>query len=194
MANPSKIKKIIKISIITSLGLLSTAAATIVILGLRDNIGHADVALVLGSKVELNGVPSRRLAARLDRTSELYKAGYFKTIITSGGLGVEGFDEAKVMQQYLVTRGVPTEHIVIDSNGNTTYASAKFTAAFMQQRKLTKVFVISQYFHLPRARLALERFRVPGVYSSYARFFEGWDVYSSFRETAGYIQYYFRRY
>ena len=105
-------------------GLILAGTAILVVAGLRDDIGKADAALVLGCKVELDGTPSTRLRARLDRTLELYQAGHFPKIITSGGVGKEGFDEAAVMRDYLVARGVPTEHIIVDSDGTTTFASA----------------------------------------------------------------------
>jgi len=52
--------------------------------------------------------------------------------------------------------------------------------------------VVSQYFHLPRARLALRRFGIETVYSAHAFFFEARDVYSSVREVFGYGEYLWR--
>ena len=70
----------------------------------------AAAALVLGSNVELTGVPSARLAARLDRGAGLYAAGVVK----------HGFDEALVMRDYLVRAGVPAASIIVDSGGADT--------------------------------------------------------------------------
>jgi uncharacterized SAM-binding protein YcdF (DUF218 family) len=64
----------------------------------------------------------------------------------------------------------------------------------MHHLKSHSVFVVSQYFHLPRARLALERFGISPVYSAHAHFFEWRDLYSSPRELAGYVRYYLRSY
>ena len=160
--------------------------------GLTDRLGHADVALVLGSKVELDGKPSVRLRARLDRAAELYKGGYFPWIIVSGGLGKEGFDEAVVMRDYLVAQGLPADRLILDSHGDTTFASAQNTRTIATQRHFKSVLVVSQYFHLPRSRLALQRCGFGPVYSAHARLFEGRDVYSSLRETLGWIEYRFR--
>ena len=150
--------------------------------------------MVLGSKVELDGKPSPRLQARLDKTLELYRAGYFPAVIASGGVGKEGFDEASVMRDYLVVHGIPKERVIVDSTGITTFASAKSTVLIMKQRQLKSVFVISQYFHLPRSRLALEHFGISTVYSAHAQFFEVRDAYSSLRELLGYFSYMFRHY
>lgn len=175
-------------------GLILAGTAILVAAGLRDNIGKADAGLVLGSKVELDGTPSARLRARLDRTLELYNAGQFPKVITSGGVGKEGFDEAAVMRDYLVARGVPTEHVIVDSDGMTTFASARNMLQIARQQRIKSVLVVSQYFHIPRSRLALHRFGISTVYSAHARIFELRDIYSSFREFFGYLSYLFREY
>ena len=169
------------------------ATVALVASGLRDDIAHSDVALVLGSKVELDGKPSSRLGARLDKTAELFRAGYFPQIIASGGVGKEGFDEAAVMRDYLVSHGVPADRIIVDSLGVTTFSSAKNTAQISLQLGFKSVLVVSQYFHIPRSRLALKRFQIPAIHSAHADFFEWRDVYSSRRETAGYAAYLLRR-
>lgn len=182
------------IAFIVALGLTLLGTAILVIDGLRDELGKADVALVLGSKVELDGTPSARLQARLDRTLEMYRAGYFSKVITSGGVGIEGFDEAVVMKDYLAARGIPKEHILVDSTGINTFASAKRTAEMARENGFKSVFVVSQYFHIPRSRLALHRFGISTVYSAHAHIFEGRDIYSSVREFLGYLSYWFREY
>ena len=141
---------------VTAITLLGTTV--LVLAGLQDDTGKADVALVLGSKVDPGGTPSARLCARLDKTLELYRAGHFANIITSGGTGAEGYDEALIMRDYLVDHGVPSGRIIIDSDGINTFASARNTLKIARQQQFRSVFVISQYFHIPRARLALRRF------------------------------------
>ena len=162
--------------------------------GLRDELGHADVALVLGNTVHPDGTPSRRLSARIERTLELYREGYFPLILVSGGLGKEGHDEAVVMREYLVQRGVPAEAILVDSEGLNTFASARKTQQLMSERGLSKALVITQYFHVPRSKLALKKFGIPTVYSAHARYFEGRDLYSIPREIAGMLKYTLRNY
>jgi len=177
-----------------TLGILLLGSAILVIAGLRDHIGRADIGLVLGSKVNLDGKPSKSLRGRLDRTIELYRGGYFPAVIASGGIGKEGYDEAVVMRDYLVSHGIPQERVVMDNTGTTTYASARNTLQIMRQQKLGSVMVVSQYFHIPRARMALERFGIPVVYSSHARLFEVRDIYSVPRELFGYLSYACRHY
>ncbi len=170
-------------------GLYLLATLLLVADGLHERPGKADVGLVLGSKVELDGRPSARLQARIDRAAELYKAGSFAWVIASGGVGKEGFDEAVVMRDALVAKGVPADHILLDSHGDTTGASARNTAVIAKAHGFHSVLAVSQYFHLPRCRLALERSGLGPVYSGSAHYFEWRDVYSALRETAGWVKY-----
>ena len=190
----ARIRKSVLLALSVVAAVLVLGTAILVVAGLSDSLGTADIALVLGSKVELDGTPSPRLRARLDRTLELYRAGYFPAVIASGGTGKEGFDEASVMRDYLVAHGIPSDRVIVDSLGTTTFMSAQNTLAIARQQKLSSVFVVSQYFHLPRARLALTRFGISTVYSAHAHFFEVRDVYSSLRELFGYVSYFFRHY
>jgi vancomycin permeability regulator SanA len=175
--------------------LLLAVAATAALVGdgLHDEIAPADVGLVLGNTVHRDGTPSRRLAARLDRTLELYRAGTFPLVIVSGARGREGWNEAAVMRDYLAARGVPLERVVVDSAGVNTWASALHTQRLMEQRRLRVALVITQYFHVPRARLALKQAGVPVVCSAHARHFELRDLYSIPRELIGLVRYGLRR-
>lgn len=161
--------------------LLLAGTALIVV----DDLGTADVAVVLGSKVELDGKPSARLRARLDRTLEIYRQNLCPWIITSGGVGKEGFDEAAVMRDYLAANGVPRDRILVDSLGINT-------ARLAREHGFRAVIVVSQYFHLPRSELALRRNGFSTVHTAHARWFEWRDVYSSVREAVGYVVYWYR--
>lgn len=168
---------------------LLVAAAALALQGINDEIHEADVAVVLGNTVNPDGTPSRRLAARLDMALELYHRGVFKNVIVSGGLGREGFDEAVVMKDYLVRRGVKQDHITVDSLGLTTAATARNVAAITKEHHWSGVLVISQYFHIPRCRLAFSQAGVNPIYTAHARYFELRDLYSIFREVIGYAAY-----
>jgi vancomycin permeability regulator SanA len=170
------------------------SALAIVWDGLNDKLGIANVGIVLGNKVETNGFPSPRLQARLDKTIELYKQGFFSEIIVSGSVGREGYDEAKVMKRYLAQRGIPEKHIYVDSDGKTTYLTAKNAQRIMREKHWQSAFVISQYFHISRTKLALKKFGISPLYSAHADFFEFRDGYSTVREVIGFYAYLLRGY
>jgi vancomycin permeability regulator SanA len=166
----------------------------IVIDGLSDDIHAADVAIVPGSKVEVSGLPSTRLRARLDKAVELYQQGIFRHVIVSGGTGSEGFDEAAVMKAYLIEKGVPEAQVYVDSQGATTYLTAKNSSRMMKENGWRSALVVSQYFHISRTKLALRRFGVSSVFSAHANYFELRDIYSIAREVFGYGGYLFQSY
>jgi vancomycin permeability regulator SanA len=164
----------------------------IVVVGLRDGAHQADLAVVLGNKVESDGSPSPMLKARLDHAVELYREGYFQRVLVSGG-HKEGYDEALSMGRYLEANGVPREAIFEDNKGFNTWETARNTAAFLHEHHLTSVLVVSQYFHMPRCRLAFTKFGIAPVYLSPARYWSVRDFWSVPREVAGYVVYYLRR-
>jgi uncharacterized SAM-binding protein YcdF (DUF218 family) len=171
----------------------SGASLAIVEAGLHDNLHAADLAVVLGSKVDRDGHPSLELQARLDRAIALYRQGYFKLVLVSGGRGREGYDEPVVMAQYLEAHGVPASAILEDNDGNTTWMTAKNTARVMDERHLKSALVVSEYYHMPRCRLAFEKFGIAPVYTSHAQFWCLRNFFSVPREVIGYAAYSMRR-
>jgi uncharacterized SAM-binding protein YcdF (DUF218 family) len=149
--------------IVFTLFLLQTAY--LVLDGLHDVVRPADAILVLGSKVKSGGMVSNTLKGRLDQGYALYRSGFSQRIIVSGGLGKEGYCEAKVMADYLERLGVPQRHILVDENGRNTWQSA----LNFKGMNFRSVILVSSYWHLTRAKLAFRRLGVPEVYASHAR-------------------------
>ncbi len=163
--------------------------ALIVIDGLNDELKPVDIAVVLGNKVDIDGQPSERLQARLDKAFELYNEGYYSFVIVSGGIGKEGFDEAKVMKAYLVEKGVTEDKIIEDNNGYNSYMTAQSTSKIMDELKLDSAMVITQYFHISRTKLAFRKLGIKEVHSAHAQIFEFRDIYSIIREFPAYYKY-----
>lgn len=172
--------------------LVSGLCALIAIDGLRDEIAPSDVAIVLGSKVLPGGQASPRLAARLDAALGLYRDRRVRRIIVSGGTGVEGYSESRVMRDYLAGRGVPAAALIEDPQGVTTWATAKNSAAIMRRLHLSSAIVVSQYFHIPRTRLAMRAQGIGRIGNVHARIFEWRDLYSTLREIPALVRYWWR--
>jgi vancomycin permeability regulator SanA len=168
---------------------LFVAGLAIPLSGLHDTPAPADLIVVPGNTVELNGRPSRRLQARLDAALSAYRQGLAQRIFVSGGTGAEGYDEAKVMAQYLQRQGVPAGAIVIDSRGIDTAATARHASIYMQAAHLRSALVATQYFHVARMTLALRRNGVRVAGSVHPQFVEARDLYSIAREAPAYLKY-----
>lgn len=108
----------------------------------------APVALVLGAGLTPKGNPSLMLRDRLDVTASLYRDGRVTKILASGDHGTVAHDEVRAMRARLLELGVADRDIFTDHAGFDTWSSA------VRARKVfgaTKVVVITQRFHLPRA-------------------------------------------
>ncbi|MBC7697137.1 MAG: YdcF family protein [Bacteroidia bacterium] len=165
------------------------AMAAIVYDGLNDNVFKADLIIVPGNKVELDGKACPRLQARLNEAIEIYNQGQTKSIFVSGGFGKEGFDEATVMSEYLIQHGISQSVIVTDSLGIDIMATAKNASVFMKKHHFTSAIVVTQYFHVSRTKLALKKMGISSIGNAHARFVELRDIYSLAREVIGYITY-----
>ena len=175
--------------LIAAVAVFPLTAAMIAIDGLIDRPAAADAVVVPGNTVDSNGKPSQRLASRLDVAVGAYKQHLVPLVIVSGGMGREGFNEAEVMAGYLIAHGVPTKSILLDSNGINTAATATNVARILRARGLGSVLIATQFFHVTRTRLALQRSGLRVVGSVHARYFELRDVYSLARETVGLAAY-----
>lgn len=136
--------------------------------GFSDRFEKTDAALVFGNKVEESGIPSERLERRLLRSLELYKHGFVSYIIVSGAVGIEGHDESLVMRNWLLAQGVPAQSIIQDSAGKDSVSSAKRYAELSASRNWMPPVVVTDYFHITRAKLALRQAGVPGAFSAHA--------------------------
>ncbi|MGE5704601.1 MAG: YdcF family protein [Clostridia bacterium] len=157
--------------------------------GLFDKNHRADVAVVLGNKVEKDGTPSERLQHRLEKVVELYREGYFPHIIVSGGIGVEGFDEAQIMKRYLLQKGIPSDTIITDSMGFNTRMTAQNSKKIADNMGIKSAMIITQFYHVSRTKLAFSQSGFEEVYSAHANYFELRDFYSLFREFFAYYEY-----
>lgn len=182
--------RVFKRMVLAAIAGLLLAAGAIVAAGLNDHVANADLIVVPGNTIAPDGTPSPRLKARLDAAIQIFRDGRAPLIFVSGGIGKEGFDEAVSMSTYLVKNGVPAKSIFIDSSGVDTAATAKNVASYIRESSLRTAIVATQYFHVPRTKLALERQGVRVVGTAHARYFEMRDVYSTLRETVAYIVYY----
>lgn len=150
--------------------------------GLTDNQTKADVAIVLGNKVNEDGSISSRLQARLDQAILLYKTHRVSAIIVSGGLGKEGFWEAEKMTSYLSSQEIPESVIWVDNYGNDTELTVKHSMEIMQQRQWKSAISVTQFFHQTRTKMLFKKAGLHNIESSSPQFFTIGDFYSSTRE------------
>ncbi len=125
--------------------------------GTTDYRRPADVVVVFGARVRNDGAPSLTLANRVTTAAELYRDGLVDTVVMTGGIEPSGIDETIVMRNLAVQLGVPRDAIILDPAGHNTNASVANTIRIFRDNGLARVLAVSQFYHLPRIRLAYAR-------------------------------------
>lgn len=135
-----------------------------------DDAPPKEVAIVLGGFAKVDGSPADRLhltdaATRLTTTLELYQAGKVKRILLSGGLfrqreGVRS--ESDQAADFLVTMGVPRDHIFIERQALNTEQNASYSRALLlelYEGNLPDAYVVTSAWHMRRSLRCFERAR-----------------------------------
>ena len=126
---------------------------------------QADVIIVMGA-AEYRGKPSPVLRARIDHALDLYRKKLAPRILTTGGAGGDPvYTEGEVARNYLVRQGVPSEAILVESEGESTWQSTAVAAEMMRRMNLRSAIVVSDGYHIYRTKKMLE-FRGLDVYGS----------------------------
>ena len=84
------------------------------------------------------------------------------TVVACGGQGAdEPESEARAIAGYLTEHGVDKGHILLDEDSHNTHQNLKNAARLLSEEKLdpahTQVVVVSNGFHLARARMLAQR-------------------------------------
>ncbi len=156
-------------AVVTALAVLTFYIAYLSVLIQRqstmDEAQPAGVILVLGA-AEYNGRPSPVLRARLDHALELYQRNLAPRILTTGGAGGDAvFTEGGVGRSYLISHGVPSEAISVETEGETTLESIALAGEIMRRMGLRSVIAVSDGYHIFRVKEMLKSYGLT-VYGS----------------------------
>jgi uncharacterized SAM-binding protein YcdF (DUF218 family) len=114
-----------------------------------DQAAPADAIAVFGA-AEYDGRPSPVFRARLDHALELYHDGIAPLIITLGGEGGDEFSEGSVGREYLMSKGVPEQAIIAETESRNTEESARRVAVIARANGLRRLVIVSDGTHLFR--------------------------------------------
>lgn len=154
--------------------------------GISDEKKHADLAVILGNKVNVDGTLSTRLEKRLESGIQLYKDRRVRKILVSGGLGKEGFYEGDKMKEFLVSKGIPDSVIIVDNQGSDTRKTVENTLRLSPRLHFNSIIVVSQYFHVTRTKKLFRDKGFRTLSSVSPDYFEWRDLYALLREFPAY--------
>ncbi len=104
---------------------------------------------------------------RLLQGLKLYKKGYAKKMLISGGDGslLKSIGkEAEIIKMYLNDIGLDNDHILIESESKNTYENAKYSAQLLKNDSASKILLITSAYHMKRA---LACFKKQGIDADY---------------------------
>jgi SanA protein len=139
----------------------------------RTRLPKVDAVLVLGtSPYGYRGQDQWTLSYRLDVAAGLWHGGFADHFLVSGIQIGDDYDEATVMRDELVQRGVPASAIELDHKGNRTWDSIFRARTVFGKRRL---IIVSQWDHLGRAlflarHAGMEAWGVAAIGDTYAGF------------------------
>ncbi len=132
---------------------IAANAVSIVAFSGEDQTRRADVAIVLGAAV-WDGEVSPVYAARLDHAVELYRTGYVKRLIVTGGVGAGGGEpDAWAAKEYVVVQGVPAQDVLTEDASTITQENLENAKALMDEAGDVTALVVSDPLHMRRAML-----------------------------------------
>jgi uncharacterized SAM-binding protein YcdF (DUF218 family) len=122
---------------------------------------HADAIVVLGAPMYSDGSLSRQAEERVRVSVDLFHAALAEVICVVGGHCPKGLDhtpaEAEGMARLVRTLGVPEAAIRVDRLSNSTVTNAARAAAILLPEGRRRVWLVTQPFHLRRARFHFRR-------------------------------------
>ena len=120
-----------------------------------------EVGLVLGcSPFVASGKPSPQFRGRMQAAADLYRLGKVKRLILSGANPDSRYNEPKKMREALLELGVPSEAMVLDFAGDSTYESVTRAKVVYG---LTNVTIVTQKYHAYRALFLARKTGVKAV-------------------------------
>jgi SanA protein len=115
----------------------------------RTQLPKVDAVLVLGTSPHgYRGQEKWTLSYRLDAAAGLWHGDFADHFLVSGIRIGDDYDEAKIMRDELVARGVPASAIELDHKGNRTWDSIVRARTVFGKHRL---IIVSQPDHLARA-------------------------------------------
>lgn len=118
---------------------------------------EARAILILGAAVWPGAEASPTLSRRTATAADLWHSGVACVIVPCGGVGRHPPSEAKVMQRLLLQADVPPGAIHLEDKSKNTVENIAFAKRILDRMDIQSVIIVSDAYHLPRARLLARR-------------------------------------
>lgn len=134
--------------------LILVVSVFLAVYGSHNNSSYdEDAVIVLGYGAKGGKVPAM-LKNRLDKAVEYHSENPDAIIVVSGGRGNKiKASEAAVMEEYLISKGVPSDKIIKEDKSRTTVENFKFSADLLKDKfgENYSAVIITNVFHIYRS-------------------------------------------
>jgi uncharacterized SAM-binding protein YcdF (DUF218 family) len=133
--------------------------------GFVNELTPADAAVVLGASV-WNDKPSPVFQERINHGIWLYKNGYVKYLIFTGGKGKNSsVSEASAAKNFAINNSVPIERIFMEEMSTITLENIIFARKIINDNHFNKIILVSDPLHMKRSITMAKDFNI-NAYSS----------------------------
>lgn len=163
-----KKRKVIRLVFIVGIFMIAYIIATSISIWNYSKVEEkqpADVAIVLGAGTADEEV-TPVFQERINHGIWLYKNGYVKILIMTGGIGKgNNNSDAWVAKQYAMEQGIPESDVLLEEKSTITQENIENAKKIMEDNSYHTTIIVSDPLHMKRAMLMAEDYEIK-AYSS----------------------------
>lgn len=126
-------------------------AGWITLAGMKTDLHKVDCIIVPGARVEADGRLGHSLEGRMKHAVRLYREGWARALILTGGQGDSGAIESESARRWAIEQGVPPEACFVETRSHTTLENMLFAREVMREQGWRSCLVTTDPFHTARA-------------------------------------------
>lgn len=162
---PRRVAKLLGLVVVAALITYTISLVFVLVTSMQDQREPVDAIVVLGA-AQYNGRPSPVLRARLEHALALYRDQLAPRIMVTGGVGRgDTTSEAEVSRRWLLAHRLPDTAVVALPRGKSSAVSMTDAAAWLRERGLDRVLLVSDPFHMARLRFEARRTELDALVS-----------------------------
>lgn len=162
---PRRVAKLLGLVVVAALIAYTISLVFVLVTSMQDQREPVDAIVVLGA-AQYNGRPSPVLRARLEHALSLYRDQLAPRIMVTGGVGRgDTTSEAEVSRRWLLAHRLPDTAVVALPRGRSSAVSMTDAAAWLRERGLGRVLLVSDPFHMARLRFEARRTQLDALVS-----------------------------
>ncbi len=125
---------------------------------------EGEVAIILGTRVFVNGQVNQCLVARLEKGIQLLQHKKVTALIMTGGRDrINQPTQAQIMASLARYHGVAANVIWTENKSSDTWENIAFAKKIIQNHHWKKILIVSEPYHLPRAVMIARYFNLTVV-------------------------------